>query len=168
MAGSHPHTRVKKIWTIAVLSGLAAVAWLSVLPFCSGQNAASHKIVPLPSSKLLLNPLPGEPQPTNSFPTAIALSPDGRYLALLNNGRGMAESGYRQSIGVLDLQYNHLWDFPDARLKVGAKQTYFLGLAFSGDGKRLYTSVASITDPTASSRPIPEMESSSMPSPRDA
>jgi DNA-binding beta-propeller fold protein YncE len=96
---------------------------------------------------MLLNPLPGQPQPTNSFPTAVALSPDGRYLALLNNGRGTAESGYQQSISVLDLHTNRLSDFPDPRLKVNARQTYFLGLAFSGDGQRLYASFASLTDP---------------------
>ena len=28
------------------------------------------------------------PQRTNSFPTAVALSPDGKYLAILNNGYG--------------------------------------------------------------------------------
>jgi DNA-binding beta-propeller fold protein YncE len=96
---------------------------------------------------VLLNPLPGHPQKTNSFPTAMALSPDGRYLALLNNGRGTEESGYRQSISILNLQTNQLSDYPDSRLQVDARQTFFLGLAFSGDGKRLYASFASLTDP---------------------
>jgi len=118
------------------------------MQFCGGQEMPGHRIVHLPSSKLLLNPLPGQPQPTNSFPTAVVLSPDGRYLALLDNGRGTAESGYQQSIAVLDLQTNRLSDYPDSRFKVYARQTYFLGLAFSGDGKRLYVSVASLTDPT--------------------
>ncbi|MFZ0962611.1 MAG: bifunctional YncE family protein/alkaline phosphatase family protein [Terriglobia bacterium] len=120
----------------------------TAVPFCGGQETPNHKIVPLPSSKVLRNPLPGRPQPTNSFPTAVALSPDGRYLALLNNGRGTAESGYQQSIGILDLQTNRLSDFPDSRLKVHARQTYFLGLAFSGNGKQLYASIASLTDHT--------------------
>src|SRR5690349_82438 len=57
----------------------------------------------LPSSKLLLEPVPGNPQKTNSFPTAMALSPDGKYLALLNDGYGTCESNYSQSIAVLDI-----------------------------------------------------------------
>ena len=43
--------------------------------------------ISLPSSKNLHTPVPGSPQRTNSFPTAVALSPDGKYLAILNNGR---------------------------------------------------------------------------------
>ena len=58
--------------------------------------------IPLSTSKLLLTPVPGEPQMTNSFPTAAVLSPDGRYLALLNNGYGTEESGFAESIAVLD------------------------------------------------------------------
>ena len=102
----------------------------------------------LPTSKLLLEPVPGNPQPTNSFPTAMALSPDGKYLALLNDGYGTFESGYRQSIAVLDIAGNKLSDYPDARLERKAHQTYFCGLAFSGDGKKLYASMSSMTDPT--------------------
>lgn len=134
--------------SLVVFMALAGAALFGVIHVCDGQDTPGHGIVHLPSSKLLLNPLPGEPQSTNSFPTAVALSPDGRYLALLNDGRGTAESGYQQSIGVLDVQTNRLSDYPDSRFKVYARQTYFLGLAFSGDGKRLYASVASLTDPT--------------------
>jgi hypothetical protein len=115
--------------------------------FASGQETRLNRTVHLPSSKVLLNPLPGRPQQTNSFPTAMPLSPDGRYLALLNNGRGTKESGYKQSISILDLQTNQLSDYPDSRLHVNARQTFFLGLAFSGDGKRLYAFFASLTDP---------------------
>jgi len=147
MARPHPHARVHLLWKLSIFFGLAAAACFSAVPICGGQETGGHGTVHLPSSKLLLNPLPGEPRATNSFPTAVVLSPDRRYLALLNNGRGTAESGYQQSIAVLDLQTNRLSDYPDPRLKVSAKQTYFLGLAFSGDGKRLYASVASLTDP---------------------
>src|SRR5690348_15613621 len=101
----------------------------------------------LPSSKLLLEPVPGAPQSTNSFPTAMALSPDGRYLALLNDGYGTFESGYKQSIAILNIATNKLTDFPDARLQRHAHQTYFYGLAFSPDGKKLYASMSSMTDP---------------------
>ncbi|HVH88704.1 MAG TPA: beta-propeller fold lactonase family protein, partial [Terriglobales bacterium] len=104
--------------------------------------------VPLPSSKLLLEPVAGNPQATNSFPTAMALSPDGKYLALLNDGFGTFESDYRQSIGVLDIAKNELKDFSDARLGHRAQQTYFYGLAFSTDGKKLYASMSSMTDPS--------------------
>jgi YVTN family beta-propeller protein len=112
------------------------------------QESSEKRRIPLPSSKVLLSPAPGHPQSTNSFPTAIALSPDGRYVALLNNGRGTEESGYQQSIAILDLASQQVSDFPDPRLKVDARQTYFLGLAFSGDGKAIYASIASLTDPT--------------------
>src|SRR5689334_278193 len=103
----------------------------------------------LPSSKLVLEPVPGSPQPTNSFPTAMALSPDGKYLALLNDGYGTFESEYRQSIAVLDIANNALSDFPDTRLERHARQTYFYGLAFSVDGKKLYASMSSMTDSSA-------------------
>jgi DNA-binding beta-propeller fold protein YncE len=87
---------------------------------------------------------------TNSFPATIALSPDGRYAALLNQGYGTEESGARQSIAILDLSDNKLRDFPDDRLsdEYSTHQTYFIGLAFSSDGKHLYASMGSITDPT--------------------
>jgi DNA-binding beta-propeller fold protein YncE len=103
--------------------------------------------VDLPSSKQISAPVPGDPHSTNSFPTAIAVSPDGNYAALLANGRGASESGYHQSIAVLDLKTGALVDYPDARLAVGASQTYFLGLAFSHDGKTLFASMASLSDP---------------------
>src|ERR1700729_3490276 len=93
------------------------------------------KEIDLPSSKQLQEPVIGQPQRTNSFPTIAALSADGKYLALLNNGRGATESNYDQSIAILDLATNQLRDFPDPRLKVNARQTYFLGLAWSSDGK---------------------------------
>jgi len=108
--------------------------------------AASRERRNLSSSKSLLLPEPGEPQRTNSLPVTAALSPNGRYLALLNNGFGTAESGEQESIAILDLNSGSLADFPDARLGRRAHQTYFLGLAFSGDGRELYASMASLTD----------------------
>ncbi len=104
--------------------------------------------MPLPSSKQLLTPVPGAPQLTSSFAETIALSPEGRYAAILNNGYTPKENGELQSIAVLDLATNQLREFPDARLGKRNRQTYFVGLAFSADGSRLYASVASITDPT--------------------
>ena len=113
----------------------------------AAQSAAQENQVQLPSSKLLLLPAPGVPQRTNSFPTAVALSPDGKYLAILNNGYGTAQSNFQQSIALLDLASNQLRDFPDPRLALHARQSYFLGLAWSSDGASLYASMASLTDP---------------------
>jgi hypothetical protein len=128
----------------AVLIGLLLA---NAVQLGQGQDTQSNEIIHLPSSKILFNDLSGQPQLTNSFPTAMALRPDGRYLAILNNGRGTEESGFQQSIAVLDLETNQLCDYPDPRLGVDARQTFFLGLAFSGDGTRLYASFASLTDP---------------------
>ena len=113
----------------------------------AAQSPAQKKEMPLPSRKTLLLPAPGAPQRTNSLPTAIALSPDGKYLAILNNGYGAAESKFQQSIAWLELEHNQLHDFPDSRLALNAKQTYFLGLAWSSDSTELYASMASLTDP---------------------
>jgi len=67
---------------------------------------------------------------------------------MLNFGYGSQESHMHQSIGVLDLKTSRLADYPDARLSDTAHQSYFLGLAFSSDGKHLYASIGSLTDPT--------------------
>jgi DNA-binding beta-propeller fold protein YncE len=100
----------------------------------------------MPNAKPL-GEVPGNPQRTNNFPTATAISPDGRYAVLLHSGYGAYTSGERQSISVLNLETNALRDFPDERLGSDAKQTYFHGLAFSRDGKHVYASMASLTDP---------------------
>lgn len=104
--------------------------------------------VMLPTSKMLTVPSPGRIGSTNSFPATMVLSPDGRYAALLNDGYGTQESSGHQSISVLDLKTNQIADYPDARLGDDSQQSYFLGLAFSSDGKHLYASVGSLTDPT--------------------
>ena len=109
----------------------------------SGQNTVP---VQLPNGKLL-GAVPGHPQSTNSLPTTVAVSPDRRYLAILNGGYGTYTSGERQSIAILDRQTFQLADFPDDRLGSNSQQTYFLGLAFSEDGRHLYASMASLTDP---------------------
>ena len=108
----------------------------------------SHTI-PLPTSKAITVPAPGFIAHTNSYPGAIALSPDRRYAALLNEGYGTERSGTRQSIAILDLSSNQLRNFPDDRLLGDEKstlQSYFVGLAFSGDGKHLYASMSSTTE----------------------
>ena len=102
----------------------------------------------LPTSKMLTTPSPGRIGSTNSFPATMVVSPDGRYATLLNDGYGTQEMLAHQSISVLDLKTNQIVEYPDQRLSDEAHQSYFLGLAFSSDGKHLYASVGSLTDPT--------------------
>jgi DNA-binding beta-propeller fold protein YncE len=127
-----------------------AFVFFGAFAICTAQSAPSADRPPinLPTSKLLTVPSPGKIGSTNSFPVTIALSPDGRYAALLNDGYGTQESLAHQSIAILDLTNNHLVDYPDARLSDESYQSYFLGLVFSSDGKHLYASVGSVTDPT--------------------
>lgn len=137
---------------LILLTGILLGIFSNSTRVAGAQGETPKKHVALPSSKLILEPVPGLPRPTNSFPATVALSPDGRYLAVLNNGYGTQESNCQQSISVFDVNTNQLRDFPDRRFLVNAHQTYFLGLAFSTNGKRLYASVASFTDP-AGERP---------------
>src|ERR1700751_3218078 len=114
--------------------------------FAAGQLAAQSR--DLPTSKQLIEPVPGGPQRLNSLPMSMAVSPDGRYLVTVNAGYGTFESRYMQSLAVLDTQTGTLADFPDDRtLARSAKQTLYSGLAFSRDGSHLYASMGSITDP---------------------
>ena len=122
-------------------------ALLSVFELRAGAPKAVDGTL-LASGRHLAAKMPGNPQPTNGLPTAIALHPGGHYAALLNNGYGAIDSGLKQSIAILDLSSNRVTDFPDDRLAESAPQSYFLGLAFSTDGSRLYASVGSISDPT--------------------
>jgi DNA-binding beta-propeller fold protein YncE len=136
---------VKKI---AVISALTLATLLVV--FVVARAADRSRRINLPTSKTLTLPVPGYLARTNSFPATIALSPDGSYAALLNQGYGTQETGARQSIAILDISNNQLHDFPDDRLsdEETTRQSYFIGLAFSSDGKHLYASMGSITDPT--------------------
>jgi len=131
-----------------VLCLLAASSLLVVFVIARATGRARR--INLPTSKTLTLPVPGYLARTNSFPATIALSPDGRYAALLNQGYGTQQSGARQSIAILNLSNNQLDDFPDDRLsdEYSTRQSYFVGLAFSTDGKHLYASMGSITDPT--------------------
>jgi len=115
----------------------------------SGQETTSAgSPINLPTSKMLTTPAPGRIGSTNSFPATIAISPDGRYAALLNDGYGTQETLAMQSITILDLRANLLSEFPDTRFGEEVHQSYYLGLVFSSDGKHLYASVGSVTDPT--------------------
>jgi DNA-binding beta-propeller fold protein YncE len=136
---------VKKI-AIVFLFALSAL----LVVFVVARAADRSRRINLPTSKSLTLPVPGYLARTNSFPATIALSPNGHYAALLNQGYGTQEAGARQSIAILDLSNNQLHDFPDDRLSddYSTRQSYFIGLAFSSDGKHLYASMGSITDPT--------------------
>ncbi|MBI1741358.1 MAG: beta-propeller fold lactonase family protein [Acidobacteriales bacterium] len=131
-----------------VVGSLLALSTLLVV-FAASRAAERSRRINLPTSKGLTLPVPGYLARTNSFPATIALSPDGRYAALLNQGYGTQETGARQSIAILDLRSNQLRDFPDDRLsdETATRQSYFIGLAFSSDGQHLYASMGSITDP---------------------
>jgi DNA-binding beta-propeller fold protein YncE len=142
----------KVAYTVAMLR--PNVPWIATLllasavtpPGSSAQNTTLPTPTQIPNGKIFAE-LPGHPQRINNFPTAIALSPDSQYTVLLHSGYGAYTSGAKQSLSVLNLKTNELRDFPDDRLGGGAKQTYFLGLAFSRDGQHLFASIASLTDP---------------------
>jgi DNA-binding beta-propeller fold protein YncE len=112
------------------------------------QPASDRPPVMLPTSKMLTVPSPGRIGSTNSFPATMIISPDGNYAALLNDGYGTQETLAHQSISVLNLKTNQITEYPDARLSDESHQSYFIGLAFSSDGKHLYASVGSLSDPT--------------------
>jgi DNA-binding beta-propeller fold protein YncE len=133
---------------IRSLCHLSAGVWLIVAVAFAQSPSAERPPIMLPTSKMLTVPSPGRIGSTNSFPATIALSPDGRYAALLNDGYGTQETMAHQSIAVLNLKNNQIIEYPDARLNDESHQSYFMGLAFSSDGKHLYASVASLTDPT--------------------
>lgn len=106
--------------------------------------------VDLATSKRL-SPAPGDPRRINSLPMSMAVSPDGRYAVTVNAGYGTFESGYMQSLAVLDTKSGELTDFPETRTGTGrdAHQTLYSGLQFSKDGTHLYASIASLTEPVA-------------------
>ncbi len=125
--------------------GLAVSASIAALAFHS--FAAPNAPVELPTGQRLEAPAPGQPAATNSFPSAVAVSPDQNTLAWLANGFGTTGSGLQQSIVLLDRATGRLRDFPDPRLAYGASQTAFVGLAFSSKGDELYVSFASTSNP---------------------
>src|SRR5437868_1061399 len=118
-----------------------------VLMMVPGSVAALGQSIDLPTSKQIVRPVPGSPQRLNSLPMSMAVSPDSRYVVTVNAGYGTFESNYMQSLAVLDTQTGMVTDFPEAATRERAKQTLYSGLAFSRDGKHLYASMGSETDP---------------------
>ncbi|WP_263384230.1 bifunctional YncE family protein/alkaline phosphatase family protein [Granulicella arctica] len=120
--------------------------FIGVTVLGAGQSiVAQHR--DLPTSKQIVGVVPGSPKRLNSLPMSMAVSPDGRYVVTVNAGYGTFESGYMQSLAVMDTRTGAVADFPDDRTLVGAKQTLYSGLAFSADGKHVYASMGSETDP---------------------
>jgi YVTN family beta-propeller protein len=118
------------------------------IPLSLAPVALSSQTIDLPSGKQLIGGIPGHPQRLNSLPISMAISPDHRYVVTVNAGFGTFESKYQQSLAVLDTKTGSLNDFPDSRTIARiSKQTLYSGLAFSRDGKHIYASIASLTDP---------------------
>lgn len=132
--------QVLRVVSSAVFMGMGTLA-------AAGQT--SGQVIDLPTSKQLIEDVPGHPQRVNSLPISMAVSPGGRYVVTVNAGYGTFESHYDQSLSVLDVQSGKVADFPDDRtLARKAKQTLYSGIAFSRDGAHIYVSMGSITDPT--------------------
>src|SRR3984885_14367583 len=130
--------------TILRSSTLVAAVCLGLV---SGAQSALGQAIDLPTSKQIVRPVPGSPQRINGLPMSMVVSPDARYVVTVNAGYGTFESGYMQSLAVLDTQTGAVADFPDDRTGQGAKQTLYSGLAFSKDGRHLYASMGSESDP---------------------
>jgi len=126
---------------------LVAAAAISQVVLAGMSERVAGQAIDLPTSKEIARPVPGGPQRLNSLPMSMAVSPDGRYVVTVNAGYGTYESRYMQSLAVLDTQTGKVEDFPDNWTLIGAKQTLYSGLAFSGDSKHLYASLGSETDP---------------------
>ena len=129
------------------LSIVSVLALIVVACLLLTQQPATRSGMTLPSSKTLA-PAPGRLGRLNSFPVTIAVSPDGRYAAMLHAGYGAQEDRGHQSISVVNLATSQIADFPEERLPEEAHQSYFVGLAFSADGHHIYASLGSISDPT--------------------
>ena len=121
---------------------------LVALGLLAAQSQKEPQRILLPTSKSLTAPSPGVLGSLNGFAAAMAVSPNGLYAAILNDGYGTQKNRAHQSIAILNLTTNQLADFPEDRLPEDAHQSYFVGLAFSSDGNHLYASIGSITDPT--------------------
>jgi DNA-binding beta-propeller fold protein YncE len=127
---------------------LVLVVLVIAISLLFAQNQIQFRHIHLPTSKSLIGPIPGIIGRLNGFTPTIAVSPDRRYAAFLNDGYGSQQNKAHQSIAVLNLGNNQLTDFPDDRLGEEAHQSYFIGLAFSSDGSHLYASMGSISDPS--------------------
>jgi DNA-binding beta-propeller fold protein YncE len=136
----------------ATLPLISVTLALAAIQLAAQTGGSPQGTIDLPTSKQLIEPVPGHPQRINSLPMSMAVSPDGRYVVTVNAGYGTYESLYEQSLAVLDTRTGRLKDFPDARTPEGAAQTLYSGLAFSRDGSHLYASMGSATDPVGNGK----------------
>ena len=128
------------------MTGVLSAAWVG-MGAIGAWGQANGQAIDLPTSKQIVRPVPGNPQRINSLPMSMAVSPDGRYVVTVNAGYGTFESNYMQSLAVMDTTTGTVADFPDDRTSLKSKQTLYSGLAFSGDGKHIYASMGSESDP---------------------
>ncbi len=131
-----------------ILYSLGLLFFAATLGLLIAQNQKGPQQILLPTSKSLTVPWAGAVGSLNGFAAALAVSHDGHYAAILNDGYGTQQNQAHQSIAILDLSTSQLTDFPEDRLPQEAHQSYFLGLGFSSDDDHLYASIGSITDPT--------------------
>ena len=143
------HTILREL----VLGSIATCAFIPSAWAQRGSGIIGGVSAPLdlPSSKQL-GAVPGNPQRLNSLPISMASSPGGRYVVTVNAGYGTFESQYEQSLAVMDTQTGKVTDFPDDRTDLQSKQTLYSGLAFSRDGRHVYASMASLTEPVGDGR----------------
>ena len=71
--------------TVASKIGAFPLAFFILCLLFAVDGGKQHQIA-LPTSKLLTVPTPGRIGPVNGFPATIALDPNGRYAAILNDG----------------------------------------------------------------------------------
>ena len=117
-----------RLWRVAVNAG-----WMGL-----SVGVAYGQAIDLATSKQISAPVPGDPQRLNGLPISMAVSPDRRWVVTVNAGYGTWESGYKQSLAVIDTQTGKVTDSPDDRTLVNAGQTLYSGLAFSADARHLY------------------------------
>src|SRR5262249_25030859 len=128
---------------------LTALGILLLLVVPSSRPQDRWQPVYLPTGKALVEPPAGAfVSDLNAFPINSAMSPDGRYVAFLNNGYGHSMSGFRKSIAIYDRVTGLVSDFtePGTGLNFDGPAdicTPFYGIAFSSSGKSLYLSLAS-------------------------
>src|ERR1700749_5026872 len=90
------HARIVEDYEVLMIGVLVLMSQLA-----AAQTASPQRHVDLPTGRARSIPVPGFVARTNSFPSRIAISPDGRFAAVLNQGYGTEQSGLMQSIGVL-------------------------------------------------------------------
>jgi len=120
------------------------LALMTAMSAAAGWAQGGTQRIDLPSSKSL-GTVPGQPQRVNSLPAVMAISPDKRYVVTVNAGYGTFESGYRQSLAVMDTQTGRVEDYPEPRAALPSKEALYLGLAFSADGRHVYAALGSIS-----------------------